>query len=373
MSSIPLAALAVRTPKFEGPLDQMTKAVQLKSLLQRQGINEAYLQRMQEQRQGQQQAQQRAQEEQQRIQSLFRETEGDWQEFFKKAPGRGISMGTLLKLKESYRKDLQEYRAQSVEERATRKERMALYGNEVAAVVALPENQRKASFMQRVQALTTQGLLQPQQAQQFAQLAQLPDEEFNRQLELIRLSAIGATKLFDAEEKREARTVKEKDFQFWYKSELEALGLKRTAKLEQQKRAEYRKLDEKKKEPEKPEKLSLYQQVQLKKWKQDQLLRLREKYQFDAKSNSYISKEAGVLRKISPEKYQQLEKQIEDGYRALLKVGRLEVEEAAPAPAGAPPTKGKRLDAETARKILQEAGGDKNKAREIARQRGYIF
>lgn len=34
---------------------------------------------------------------------------------------------------------------------------------------------------------------------------------------------------------------------------------------------------------------------------------------------------------------------------------------------------GKQLDKETARQILQEAGGDKNRAREIARRRGYKF
>jgi len=34
---------------------------------------------------------------------------------------------------------------------------------------------------------------------------------------------------------------------------------------------------------------------------------------------------------------------------------------------------GQTLDADTARKILQEAGGDRNKARQIARARGYSF
>lgn len=42
----------------------------------------------------------------------------------------------------------------------------------------------------------------------------------------------------------------------------------------------------------------------------------------------------------------------------------------APAPA---PSTGKTLDQATASQILKEAGGDKNKAREIARQRGYAF
>jgi len=37
------------------------------------------------------------------------------------------------------------------------------------------------------------------------------------------------------------------------------------------------------------------------------------------------------------------------------------------------PSGGKPLDPDTARKILQQAGGDKNKAREIARQMGYSF
>lgn len=36
-------------------------------------------------------------------------------------------------------------------------------------------------------------------------------------------------------------------------------------------------------------------------------------------------------------------------------------------------SKGKKLDAETARAILNEAGGDKDKARELARERGYEF
>ena len=377
---IPLAALAVRSPRIEGPLDQMTKAVRLKSLLQGQEVNEAYLQRMKRQ----QQAQQAQQEEQGRTQSLFREVGGDWEEFFKKAAGRGISMGTLLKLKESYRKDQQEYRAQSVEERLARKEQMALYGNEVAAVLALPENQRKASFMQRVQALAGQGSLEPQQAQQFAQLAQLPDEEFNRQLDLIRLSAIGATKLFEAEEKREQRTVKEKDFQAWYKTEREALGLKRTAKLEQQKRAEYRKLDEKK--PTSP--FAAFasgdpkQQKLAREWValQSKYRRLTQgeagltasqKRQVDS-INAQFNREMEVIKaqiqfdQPTEEQTRRMEEILQkanDDYDAVLGVK-------APVPAGAAK---KKLDAETARRFLKEAGGDKEKARQLARARGYVF
>ncbi len=43
------------------------------------------------------------------------------------------------------------------------------------------------------------------------------------------------------------------------------------------------------------------------------------------------------------------------------------------APSGSGTGQGQQLDAQTAAKILQEAGGDKNKAREIAKQRGYRF
>jgi hypothetical protein len=39
----------------------------------------------------------------------------------------------------------------------------------------------------------------------------------------------------------------------------------------------------------------------------------------------------------------------------------------------AAPAAGKPLDAATAKQLLQEAGGDKNKARELAKQRGYTF
>ena len=42
-------------------------------------------------------------------------------------------------------------------------------------------------------------------------------------------------------------------------------------------------------------------------------------------------------------------------------------------PTAAAPAQGQQLDTQTAAKILQEAGGDKNKAREIAKQRGYRF
>jgi hypothetical protein len=233
---IPLPALGIRSPQFEGPLDQYRKVVQLRSLLQGQQVNQARLQQFEQQ----QKDRQLAQQEQQRTQSLFRETGGDWEEFFKKAPGRGISMASLLKMKESYRKDQQEYRAQSVEERAARKERTALYGNEAAAVLALPGDQRKAAFMQRLQGMVGRGSLKPQQAQQFAQLAQLPDEEFNRQLEMIQLSAVGATKLFETEEKREAekakRTTKQKEFQSFLKNYRETKNLPRNAKTEMQAR-----------------------------------------------------------------------------------------------------------------------------------------
>lgn len=44
-----------------------------------------------------------------------------------------------------------------------------------------------------------------------------------------------------------------------------------------------------------------------------------------------------------------------------------------PQPAAAAPAAGKPLDAATAKALLQEVGGDKNKARELAKQRGYSF
>ena len=225
---IPLPALAIRSPRFEGPLDLSRKAVQLKTLLQGQQLNQQTLQGNELKLQQRQQAQQ----EQQRAQSLYREVGADWEEFFKKAPRRGIGMETLLKLKESYRKDQQEYRAQSAEERLARKEKMALFGNEAAAVGALDESERKPAFLQRLQFLVEQGRLEPEQAKQFAQLAQLPDEEFNQQLELIHLSAIGATKLFDAVEKREARTTRQKEFQSFYPVFREANNLPKSAKVE---------------------------------------------------------------------------------------------------------------------------------------------
>jgi len=44
-----------------------------------------------------------------------------------------------------------------------------------------------------------------------------------------------------------------------------------------------------------------------------------------------------------------------------------------PAPTAAPTAAPKQIDSETARALLAEAGGDKQKARELARQRGYSF
>ncbi len=63
MSSVPLAALRLRHPKFEGPLDQYRKVVQLRSLLGHQRLNQQYqqlnqlkLQQEQQRQQGQQEA-----------------------------------------------------------------------------------------------------------------------------------------------------------------------------------------------------------------------------------------------------------------------------------------------------------------------------
>ncbi|KKL86123.1 hypothetical protein LCGC14_1947860, partial [marine sediment metagenome] len=241
----PLVRMPAPRPQ-RGLLDRAQGAANLRDLAQRQQIGQAQLQGLEQRNQAQEQQQQ----EQRRMQDLFRETGGDYEEFFKKAPGRGIGVESLLKMKESYRKDAAEYRAQNVEERAARKQRAELYGNESAAILAVPENQRKASFMQRLQAMVEQGSLTPEQAQQFAQLSQLPDEEFSQQLDLLRLSSVGATKLFDAEEARLATergrtadlakpTGRMKEFGAEYETYLEATGKPRNAKVEREFRKEF--------------------------------------------------------------------------------------------------------------------------------------
>jgi len=61
-------------------------------------------------------------------------------------------------------------------------------------------------------------------------------------------------------------------------------------------------------------------------------------------------------------------------YLEIKKRGAAEAMTKSPGAAGAPAVQGgAQLDASTAQQILMEAGGDKNKAREIARQRGYNF
>lgn len=232
---IPLAALGVRTPQFKSPLDQMTKAVHLKSLLQGQEINKFNLQQAQRGAQQQQQAQAG-------MQALFNRADGKLDKMIELAPQAGIGMEAYQNLIDRRTKRRQELQKMTLDDLKIGREKAELLSRSVSAMLSLPADQRPQAVLQAIPSLVED----PEEAQQYQQLAQLPAEQLEQTLNMFRLLGVDSTEQFKAEEKRKARTTKEKDFQFWANTERKARGLPRNAKTESMLRAEYHKRGEKK-------------------------------------------------------------------------------------------------------------------------------
>ena len=140
----------------------------------------------------------------------------------------------------------QELRAKTLDDLKIGREKAELSGRVAGSILGLAADQRPQAVLQAIPSLVEQGVISAQEAQQYEQIAKLPPEQLEQTLRMFQGMGVDSLEQFKAEEKRKARTTEEKNFQAWYKTELEALGLKPNAKLEQKKRAEYRKLGEKK-------------------------------------------------------------------------------------------------------------------------------
>lgn len=233
---IPLAAQGLRTPQFKSPLDQMTKAVHLKSLLQGQQINQFNLQQAQRGAQQQQQTQQQAQQAQARMQALFIRADGKLEKMIELAPQAGIGMEAYQGLVDRRTKRRQELQKMTLDDLKIGREKSELLGRSVSAILSLPADQRPQATLQAIPSLVED----PEEAQQYQQLAQLPPEQLEQTLNMFRLLGVDSTEQFKAEEKRKAEkaklTTKEKDFQAFYKPYRESKSLPRNAKIEMQAR-----------------------------------------------------------------------------------------------------------------------------------------
>ena len=204
MSSIPLPALRLRHPKFEGPLDQYRKVVQLKSLLQGQEVNQARLknlglrqqlnqqslesnkfslQQAQQQAQQQQRAQEQAQQEQARLQQLYIEADYKLDKVIELAPRAGLGVQAYQGLIDRRDKRRQELRKMTLDDLKIGKEKVELSGRVSSSILAHPADQRPDAILQAIPSLVQQGLISPEEVQQYEEFAQLPPEQLGKNFE----------------------------------------------------------------------------------------------------------------------------------------------------------------------------------------------
>ncbi|KKN66885.1 hypothetical protein LCGC14_0466600 [marine sediment metagenome] len=228
---IPLAALGVRTPQFKSPLDQMTKAVHLKSLLQGQQAGQLKLEQ-----------QQQAQKDQQIFRKAYMEAQGDPRKTIELVTRAGVSPQLISQYRDSItksRKALEDLDGAALDNAAKRNDAI---GGAFQAVLGVSEQQRTQAYAQVRGQLIQSGVIRAQEAPE-----QYPGDEFMRVGALSSTSAkdqIAAERQrrVDKETRRHQREMEkpasEREFQAVYPAWLEAKGLKKNGKVEIQARKE---------------------------------------------------------------------------------------------------------------------------------------
>ena len=242
---IPLAALSLRQPRFEGPLDQYGKAVRLKSLLQGQEINQFNLQQAQQQAKQQQLGQQQQAEQQEKMQALWEAAGYKLDRVIELAPEHKIGVEAYRSLIDARTKRRKDNQGMTLEDNKIARGKAETIGSAAGGILSLSPEQRPAAIQRAIPVLVEQGVMSQEEGQQYQQLAQLPPEQLESMLKMIQLASVDAGEQQKAEEKRKERTTKEKDYQYWAEAKRKAENLAKSAKVDLRLRTEYARQGEK--------------------------------------------------------------------------------------------------------------------------------
>ncbi len=235
---IPLAALAVRSPRIEGPLDQYTKAVYLKSLLQGQELRQGRIQEMQRT----QKAQQRAQEDQQKLQQAYTEAQGDLEKTIPIAIRMGVSRQTIEKIKQSIVQSKKALADLSKVDLDNASQKIDILASAFQSILSLPENQRTQGYAQARGQLIQGGVITAEQAPeqypgaQFLQMGALSSTSSKDQIAAERQRRVDKETKAYREAQLKKPTARQAEFADFYKAYRESKGLPKNAKVEMQAR-----------------------------------------------------------------------------------------------------------------------------------------
>lgn len=380
--STTLPALHIRPPRFEGPLEQYGRLVQLRSLMQSQQVNALRL----EQAQREARLQKEQEEKLDAVNKIISKHNGDWRSALPEISAVFPEYAMGLK-----QQDFEMSKAGS-EAKITKLELLSARTKRVRS--RYREIFDESSYQRVIGELINEGTLEGERGQYYLQLGYDPKRVAAAQRATVSLDKILDYELDRekaAETKRHRLAIevpeKERRFQAFYPSYRESRGLPKNAKVEQQARREFARLGKAEPKAEKPKKLTANQRQLIEARRNTRRLNWRQEWVLDPGREGEYRHVRGILDNITEDQFRAELQRIEDDYRSELRAAEAGEAPAAapPAPLGIPAHKhpllpprrptapGKTLDSETARKILQEAGGDKEKARRIARERGYIF
>lgn len=232
MSSIPLAALGLRTPRFEGPLEQYGRAVHLKSLLQGQQANQMALEQAREKR-----AQaQRLQAAQRLFHQAYREGKGDPSKVIPRAIELGVPPEVIQNYEAALEKSRKDYAARRKDELEILIKQQEARSNAFGAFLRNVEpGQRAQVYPGWAQSLVQAGIVRPERVP--AQypgdtIAQIIATETEKDLDRMKFEL----------ERKKARGKERADFEdWWYPLWLETTGKPKNARNERQAFQDFRK------------------------------------------------------------------------------------------------------------------------------------
>jgi hypothetical protein len=240
MGSYPLPALNVNPPEQNSPFESMGRVASLQGMLQRNKMGKMELDEATA-----------AKQEQESLQKLYMETQGDMDKLLELAPTRGVRPQTVFKLKAAHIEQKEKVAKMDETTFGNAAKKSGIIGSATGAILSLPPEQRPQALMQALQGLVQQGVIQPQEAQQYAELAKAPPEVMEQQLRMFQTAAVSATSQFDAEAKRregvataqakrEELTAGQKEFADFYAAYRESEGKPKNAKVEMEARQAFK-------------------------------------------------------------------------------------------------------------------------------------